>query len=199
MKISGPFAMPEDYAAVIGRIAEGWAQLEFQIDRGIWTLLRTQHQLAACVTAQLISVHIRMRAFIALVELHGGSEATLACLRSFSGKVSALQEKRNRAVHDPRAVDKASGIVNRLEMTAKPKITFGFEPEPIEILRDLHADIYKAVTDFSKLRDAAIAEVEALPAETRPQLLSIVEVRQPPSNPTEEQPTPPPPSESLQG
>jgi hypothetical protein len=192
MKVFGPFIMPDEHAAVIGRIAEGWAQLEFQIDRGIWTLLRTEHQFAACVTAQLSSVHFRMKAFIALVELHGGSEATLVCLRRFSGNVlSSLQERRNRAVHDPRARDKGSALVHRLELTAKPKIKFGFEPEPLDDLSDLHKEIYTAVSDFSTLRDAAIAEIEALPAESRPKLLSIIEMREAPANPPGESPTPP--------
>src|SRR5262245_32022742 len=115
---------------MIGRIANAWAQLEFEIDRGIWDLIGAPQPLTACVTSQMFSIHPRMRAFIALVEVRGGSTDTLAALKKFSDKhVSGLVEPRNRAVHDPRMLDRDTGQVHRLDVTARPKVHFGFKAE----------------------------------------------------------------------
>jgi hypothetical protein len=178
-KVSGPYVLPEEHAAMIGRIADAWAQLEFQIDRGTWTLLRTDQQRAACVTAQLTAVHQKMRAFIALVEVLGGNNGTISGLKKLNGEIlsGGLQEQRNRAVHDPRMLHKPSDDVHRLEVTAKPKVHFGFKPESVNDLRQTHERIYEAITKLIGLRDAAIAEIEALPPESRPLLMTIVELR----------------------
>jgi hypothetical protein len=80
----------------------------------------------ACITAQLISVHPRMRAFTALVELHNGGAQAVKDLKAFTGSIGGLVEKRNRCVHDPRMSDMATGAVHRLEITAKPAVQFDF-------------------------------------------------------------------------
>jgi hypothetical protein len=177
-KIAGPFVMPDANAAMIGRIADAWAQLEFQVDRGIWTLLRAPQQFAACLTSQMLSIHPRMKAFIALVEIQGASAKTIRALNKIYGEMGALSEARNRAVHDPRLVDYDSKEVYRLDVTARPKPHFGFIPENLENRRAFHDQIYEATTRFSNLRDAAIAEIEALPLASRPPLLGIVELRE---------------------
>lgn len=95
MKLRGSYVLPEDHAARIGRISDAWAHLEFEIDRGIWTLLATQHQLAACVTAQLSFIHPRIKAFISLVEIHKGQQTTIDELSKLYGKqISTLSEKK---------------------------------------------------------------------------------------------------------
>jgi hypothetical protein len=197
MKLSGSYVLPEDHAAIIGRISDAWAHLEFQIDRGIWTLLATQHQLAACVTAQLSFIHPRIKAFISLIEIHGGKQDTIDELNKLYGKqISALSEKRNRSVHDPRMVDKDTRAVHRFEATAKGKLSFGFKPEPIDTLETLYNELHEAITKFIELRDRAIREIEAIPAEARPQFVSIVEHRTVQltrdSEPQENPPQPPP-------
>jgi hypothetical protein len=70
--------------------------------------------LGACMTAQMISIHPRLKAFIALVEIRGGSETALKELNIFSGSAGGLAEKRNRMVHDPRAVHNRTKEVGRL-------------------------------------------------------------------------------------
>lgn len=178
MKISGPNALPAGHAALMGGITNAWAQLEFEIDRGIWTLLGSQHQLAACVTSQLNYVHPRIKAFIALVHLHGGDNQTIRELNTFyQDRISGLSELRNRSVHDPRMLDYDTQSVHRFEATAKPKITFGWTLETTLDLKTLHDRIYQVVTDFNILRDKVIAAIQALPQSSRPQLISIVEVK----------------------
>jgi hypothetical protein len=188
-KTFGPFTMPDPHATAIGRIAETWAQLEFQMDRGIWALVGVEHELTACITAQLISAHPRMRAFTALADVRGASDTTLRKLNTFSGDIGGLSEKRNRTVHDSRTVDKTTQQVFKLEITAKPKVHFGFKEETIDDLRKIHGQIQRALHDFITLRDETLREIQALPEASRPRLRSISPVR-PRAHPTAERPTP---------
>ena len=104
-----------------------------------------------------------MRAFIALVEVRGGSTETLAALKKFSDKhVSGLVEPRNRAVHDPRMLDRDTGQVHRLDVTARPKVHFGFKAESLDDQRKLHDRINDVITRFQRLRDVALAETDAI-------------------------------------
>ncbi len=183
-KISGPYTIPDEHTALIGRVAEAWAQLEFHIDYGIWHLANTHQQLAACITAQFQAVHPRLRAFIALVQIRNGSQATVDKLNSFQGNVSGLVEKRNRCVHDPRFKNKRTGEISRLQITAKPKVEFDFLPEPANQLQATIDQIYERTTEFIRLRNKAIREIDALPLESQPTLTEISPVPQAPPTPT---------------
>src|SRR5205823_2262222 len=101
-------------------------------------------------------------------------------------EIGALSESRNRAVHDPRLIDRDTNEVHRLDVTARPKPHFGFKPESIAEQERLHAQIYDLVTRFSKLRDAAITEIEALPPESLSPLRGIIELREASVTPTTE-------------
>jgi hypothetical protein len=197
-KTLGPFTMPDPHATAIGRIAETWAQLEFQIDRGIWELVGVEHQLTACITAQLMSAHPRMKAFTALAEVRGASDTTLSKLNTFAAKIGGLSEKRNRTVHDSRTVDKTTNKVFKLEITAKPKVHFGFKEEQVEDLKRIHNQIQTALREFIALRDGTLGEIRVLPEASRPKLRSISPVR--PRTPrTNDQPKPHKRPQSSQG
>ena len=93
-----------DHYAAIGRAADKWADLEFEVDRTIWNLLRVKHAFGACVTGQLYFLNNKMRALIALVNLYELSEGIPRELNQLSQKMSPLIERRNRAIHDKRFV-----------------------------------------------------------------------------------------------
>lgn len=184
-KIHGPDSIPDTHAALMGHLANAWAEFEFEIDQGIWALTNTAQQLSACITSQLISAHPRMKAFIALVEVRGGSKKTIDALKRFNGNtVSGLAEMRNRRIHDPRYKDRATGNIHRLEITAKPAVQFGFLPEPAKELEDIIGDIWKCIDGFISLRNSVLSEIDALPPESRPQLRQIVAVRTAPKGPS---------------
>ena len=184
---SGPYVLPDEHLIWMGRVADAWANLEFAVDQGIWHLTDGYQQLIACVTAQLISIHPRMKAFIALVEVRNGKPETVAALKKlYSGTLSGLSDRRNRTIHDPRHINKRTGEVNRLEITAKPKVHFGFIPEAVGDLKRFHAEIGDAIMLVKQLRDQAIAEIEALPEESLPTLSEIVRVPTAPADHTTE-------------
>ena len=183
-KLSGPYTIPDERVALIGRVADVWANLEFHIDCGIWALSGTHQQLAACITSQFTSVHPRLRAFATLTEVRGATPISIGKITSFIGALSGLVERRNRAVHDPRFKQKSTGEIVRLEITARPRdVQFGFLPEDKSELETVIAQISEKVREFMALRDSVIAEIEALPPERRPPLKKIIPVNEVPPIP----------------
>jgi hypothetical protein len=87
----------------VGAIASLWSQIELNLDIIIWTLLKTEQQLAACVTAQIGSASAKLRsikALLALIDITGKHDAIKKSLNKFGNDIEAIQIKRNRAVHD---------------------------------------------------------------------------------------------------
>jgi hypothetical protein len=160
-------------------VANTAANIEFQIDRGIWDLVGTRQQLAACITAQLISPHPRLKAFTALAEILGASAARIAELNALAGTLGGLYEKRNRIVHDPRMVRMSDGAVQRLQVTAKPKVHFGFIEETADEVIKIADDLTTKGNEFIKLRDIVIEEITALHKESSVRLKEITPVRVP--------------------
>lgn len=169
-----PTNIPESHLAAIGRIANNMAQLEFQIDLGIWTLIGANQQLTACLTAQFISPIPRLKAFTGLCEVLGGSPDSIAKLNTFSGSLSGLIEWRNRLLHDPRMIKKRTRTVARLQITAKPKVHFGFIDESIADINKIIEKIGNSIKEFINLRDNIISEIESLTQKSPPQLSKIV-------------------------
>ncbi|MSO70588.1 MAG: hypothetical protein EXQ88_00990 [Alphaproteobacteria bacterium] len=166
--------LPDSFAALIGRVADKWSQFEFHIDMGIWQLACVEQQLGACITAQLLSIHPRFKAFIALAEIRGAKEGTHRKLSKFySETASGLSDRRNRCLHDPRMIDKKTSGVHRLEITAKPKLHFGFKPESTEDVKKLVSEIDAAVREFISIRNALFEELNALSPESQPKLSRI--------------------------
>lgn len=187
-KFSGEYAIPDEHVVLIGRISDAWAQFEFQIDRGIWHLADTEQQLAACITAQFQSVHPRLKAFAALIAVRNGSDESVKKAKKFYGEISGLIETRNRSVHDPRYVDRSTDEIHRLEITAKPRVTFEFTPEPKNELEATIEKIYEKLDEFMKLRDETLREIDELPEESLPTLVQIIPVHKaPPNQPNESQ------------
>jgi hypothetical protein len=177
-KISGPYVVPDDHVALIGRVANLWSQIEFEIDKGIWHLADTHQQLAACITSQFMSIHPRLNAFKGLVQVRGGSEQAVKEIDTFHGNIGSLVDRRNRIVHDPRFIQGDTRQVQRLEVTSRgKKVQFGFLPEERADLERTLVQIRERGMEFIALRDRIISEIEAIPPESLPILLEIVPAR----------------------
>jgi hypothetical protein len=125
--LSDEIEIPEAHYAAIGRVVDAWAELEFEIDQFIWHLTQTPQALAACVTAQIISIYLRMQALVSLVNLYMRDEELIKELNKFSGDVGQLAEKRNRIIHDRRFVQVETKKVVRFQITAKTTLDFRTE------------------------------------------------------------------------
>jgi hypothetical protein len=166
--------IPEAHLAAIGHVANTAANVELQIDLGIWALVGSRQQLAACVTAQLISPHPRLKAFTALAEILGATPGRIRELNTLAGIIAGLYEKRNRIVHDPRMVKQDTGAVQRLQVTAKPKVRFGFIEETADEVIKVAEDLNKRGKEFMQLRDLVISEIDALHRTSSVQLTEII-------------------------
>jgi len=85
--------IPENHYAAIGRVAAACASLDLAIDYMIWELLGVDQLLGACVTAQFISIHPRLKALVSLAILRGArkiSQRTEQFLREY---VIVIREK----------------------------------------------------------------------------------------------------------
>jgi hypothetical protein len=128
--------IPDEHYAAIGKMADSWADLEFEIDQLIWKLLCTAQALGACVTSQLISVH---------------------------PKLDALATKRNRLIHDKRMIWFTSREVVRFEISAKGGLKFEPVPETPEYLINFSREVYDQISKFHSIRDKIAADIAASP------------------------------------
>jgi hypothetical protein len=157
--------IPADHLAEIGRITNAWAHFEFAIDRTTWDVCDLPHQLGACLTAQIHSARDKMNALIHACALRQFPEGLNEELREFRDKVAGpLQTKRNRVVHDTRMIKQSTQTIERLQITARSKLTFGFTPEPTAELCDLRREIEAMIYRFSSIHDRIVAVAEDLPS-----------------------------------
>lgn len=131
--------LPHDdpHYAAVGHATALWGMLEHTIDAAITELAELDREwdnseAIACLTAQMISVHARLDALIALAHLREISPELIKELNSFSNELRPLSMKRNRLVHDP-LVRKpvGDGEVFQLKTTTKgPKgsLEWGYYP-----------------------------------------------------------------------
>ena len=140
--------IPDEHYCALGKVADAWADLEFDIDQLLWKLMRTEQALGACVTAQMISSHPRFRALYALVRLYAVSDATTKEIGTFAGEITGLQTRRNRIIHDKRLMWAATKQVVRFQVTADNKLEFGPQSESIQVLDEFTAQIMNARIKF---------------------------------------------------
>jgi hypothetical protein len=160
--------IPQEHYAAIGKVAAGWAMLEFQIDNLVWGLIGGYQPRLACVTAQMISIHPKLNALKSIVRLRGGSDATISAVNRFASDIGGLVEARNRAVHDPVMRNERTGEVMRLKITARGALSFDFVPETLADLGKTTERIKDAIERFGQLAVAIEAEIDSLPETPRP-------------------------------
>ena len=176
--------IPDDHYVAIGRVADAWADLEFDIDQFLWKLMRVEQALGACVTAQMISSHPRFRALSALVQLYAVKDETIKEIGALSGEIAGLQTKRNRTIHDKRLMWAATREVVRFQVTADNKLQFGPQPESLESLTKFKDEITAVRLKFDRLKRQIEAEIEASPDKWKSPLPHITRWSGPKPEPT---------------
>jgi len=153
--------IPDEHYAAMGKVADAWADLEFEIDQLIWEFLQTDQALGACVTAQMISVHPRMNALMPLAKLWEVSTAHLDDFGRFYGKIGPLADRRNRLIHDKRFIDRDTKQVVRFEVSAKSKLKFEPIPETIPSLEGFAREVVGMQLEFLKIKQRVLSELSA--------------------------------------
>lgn len=154
-------SVPESHHAAVGKVAAYWSVLEKLAERAIWRFAKVDDGPGACITSQIYSLEVRLKALIAILKLRDLSGALVGKLNKFAGDMSGLGEQRNRVVHDPWTLDLTSGVPQRLQITAKRTLVMGYQPVPTEEVTMVVGRIYEAIWRFYELMGAAIGELEA--------------------------------------
>ena len=169
-----PIPIPDEHYTALGKVADAWADLEFELDQLIWQLLQIPQALGACVTSQMIGLGPRIRALRSLVHLWEVSQHLANKLGKFEGETAPLVDKRNRAIHDKRLINWKTQEVVRFQVTAKGKLVFEQKPESIALLSRLRSDIYAAIDRFATIRNQIRDEIASSDKKRRP-LPSIIQ------------------------
>jgi hypothetical protein len=114
--------------ALSGRVADGWAMFEFHLDRTLWRIAAVNDAAGACITAQMLSVHGRLRALRSLVALAGGTRHLIKEINKIAAASEGLAEQRNRLVHDPWMMNVTKRTVGKMRITARGKLDFRYVP-----------------------------------------------------------------------
>ena len=148
----------------VGLIASNWAQLEFYIDTTSWRLANIKPEVGSCFSANLGSIHLKLRTLYALLELHEASKSLKKDFRAYQNRISGTADKRNRVVHDPWMTAVWSGgqgmsqFVSRADSKGRE---FGSKIVPLSDLVKINQEIYKRIDQFFKLREKIAAELPA--------------------------------------
>lgn len=167
----------DSHFAAIGRLADIWALLEFEIDQAIWEFAEVEQMYGACITAQLIGINGRLRALASLVKIRTGNEDLAKKVNIFAADVYSLSVARNRAVHDPRMRNATTDEIDRREITADRTLVFEFRTEDAKRLDSIRNEIGKKAEEFATLHEAIRAALQALPETDRPKLTRIKPVK----------------------
>ena len=152
------------YAAV-GLIASEWSHLEHVLDLLIWQLADVQSKRGACITAQIMGVPGRCKAIILLGSIKGLSEPLLKQFRKLMSDSYSVADLRARAVHDPWYVETGTDRAGQFKSMPYSEMHFGIKDVDRQKLGDDLVKI-RALQDHAvRLREAAIAELSALPKE----------------------------------
>lgn len=145
------------YMELVGRIAAVWAVLDLNFDSTIAQVAGGDALAMACVTAQFSSHYPKLKAIIALCKYKGAPKETIKDLESFLGRLNAVAERRNRAIHDA-WLTKGGKIIGKVNLgNVHPPAD-----ETLEQLTSLRDASNKVLNEFSKLRIAIVNATGAL-------------------------------------
>ncbi len=155
---------PPSNAEYVGIICNSWAVLELEIDGTTWLIADVRPTIGACITAQFISVHPKIKALIALCRHKGVDEKLIKRLNTFHQSLYGTAEKRNRAVHDAWMPEISPGRKVQLVQwdLGRGKDASDFtRPAPISDLIELNREINKRMSAFMKIKEALLSELRA--------------------------------------
>jgi hypothetical protein len=139
--------------ALVGRIASSWAILEGAMDVTIWWLADVKEEEGACITAQLVSIHSRLRAIIALARLKSCPKIVIDRLNKFSSDSERIVRLRNRAIHDPWYRGLETGQLAQHKLTAEKELIMEMTPRSIADLERTLSEIQQLRSRFTRLME----------------------------------------------
>jgi len=154
------------HAECVGLICSAWARLELNIDVTTWQLAGLQHNAGACITANFISIHPKLKSLIALCRLRGISITTISRLNRFHNGLYGTAEKRNRAVHDAwmKRIHRDNVSMTQWNLGIGKDVAMLARDVSISDLIDIDREILKQINGFGKIRRMILAELQEPPS-----------------------------------
>lgn len=155
--------LPPSQAEYVGVICNSWAGLELQIDGATWLIAHVRPSVGACITAQFISIHPKIKALIALCRHKGVDDKLIKRLNAFHQSLYSTAEKRNRAVHDAWVPEVSPGRVQLVQwdLGMGKDVTDFTRPAPISELIELNREINKRMSVFMKIKEDLLFELRS--------------------------------------
>jgi len=153
---------------LVGVIATGWGHIEQRLDETLWLLAGVEVDAGACLTSQYLSVSNRLTALEALLRLRGIPDGFIKDkISPFGKRCGSLAQRRNRAVHDPIAVDKVSGLAVVSRVIARQRLHRDLKPASHTSYKNIANDIFDALDDWLILEDEIFALLPAYDRKSR--------------------------------
>ena len=160
-----PIPSSDEYMLRIGKVTSAWSDLEYVVDNTIWALSDVDEIVGGCVTANLTSIHLKLRSLYALLDLRGASAATLKLLKSYQNRISGTAEKRNVVVHHPWGFlipEDEEGNLEFGQMIVRADSKgrqFGPKSVPLSELDEIDSEITDKFIEFIKYRKDLASEL----------------------------------------
>lgn len=166
--------LTEPHYKEIGKVAANWAVLELLVGSALWRIAQVNDYEGACLTAQIPNMARRIDALAALVKVRGGSKGIVTKINKFGEDTFGLNEQRNRIVHDPWYIDRVTGEIQRLEVSAKRTLKFSYVAVSVNEIQAVVDLIHNHINRWDDLAKEIFAELESSPEKPPPetQLLS---------------------------
>jgi hypothetical protein len=120
-----PLPSDHPFYAVIGQVAAEWSMLEHILDFTIWDLSGMDHDIGACITAQMLGSTNRFRSIIALSKRKQLSDKIIKEATKLMRVSHDPGELRNRIVHDSWYSEEPPGGVKQFRAMAWKDPRFG--------------------------------------------------------------------------
>jgi hypothetical protein len=141
----------EAHFAAMGKVVANFAAFEAILQSAIWRFANVDDEAGICLTAEL-SLHRSFDALIALARLRGATDDMLKRLAKFAADTqNGIKAQRNRIVHDPVYFEPDSSAPNRLKISARKTVVYGYEPAPTAAIEKLVDNIGDRISKFERL------------------------------------------------
>jgi hypothetical protein len=141
--------LPADHPihSLVGQIAAKWAEVEHELDRGIWRLAKVDDKTGACLTAQILGSGNRLTVLWALCVHRGLDEKIFSELSSLRGPISNCQNLRNRILHDAWYMQEPNEEPQQFKSMARDEYLFGFYQVDEEFLKKALAKMQRRLQE----------------------------------------------------
>ena len=149
----------QPFYTCVAKIATQWGIFEMLLDETLWKLVDVEPSYGACVTSQIGSTYLKLKAITALLPIWPETEPLISKLNQINGGMEKIVRKRNRATHDPLAYDPKKDRVLVYRSIADKNEDFGWGVADLQEYKKTITEISKLSQAYAILKDEILAHV----------------------------------------